>query len=252
MATDAGPRSRFPTGNYQPNEAQHQQERPQELRDPERPRDNIVPSKERPQGHYATPLGRTPLQQHLDYFDVNKDGRILPWETFVALYVLKFAFEPLNAIICFYVALFFHVYFAYKTQDSWIPDPRLIIYTKNARRTVHGSATGCYDENGHFVPAKFERLWERYDRSGRGRLTFWDVLAIIQDHVDLRDVYGAVSTTFQWLLTFWLFHDEYWQLRKADIRGIYDGTAFYRLADRNGFPWYGMAARRRAVEKGMG
>ncbi len=36
----------------------------------ERPRDNIVPSKERPQGHYATPRGRTPLQQHLDFFDV--------------------------------------------------------------------------------------------------------------------------------------------------------------------------------------
>lgn len=39
---------------------------------PDVPRDNKVPSKERPQGHYATPPGRTPLQQHLDYFDVNK------------------------------------------------------------------------------------------------------------------------------------------------------------------------------------
>ena len=38
------------------------------------PRDNKVPSKERTQGHYATPPGRTPLQQHLDYFDINKDG----------------------------------------------------------------------------------------------------------------------------------------------------------------------------------
>lgn len=40
------------------------------------PRDNLVPSKERPQGHYATPPGRTPLQQHLDYFDVNKVRRV--------------------------------------------------------------------------------------------------------------------------------------------------------------------------------
>jgi hypothetical protein len=29
-----------------------------------------VPSRERPGGHYATPKGRTPLQQHLDYFDM--------------------------------------------------------------------------------------------------------------------------------------------------------------------------------------
>lgn len=31
-------------------------------------------------------------------------------------------------------------------------------------------------------------------------------------------------------------------------RGLYDGTAFYRLADRNGNPWYGMAKRRDTVK----
>ena len=31
-------------------------------------------------------------------------------------------------------------------------------------------------------------------------------------------------------------------------RGLYDGTAFYRLADRNGNPWYGMAKRRDAIK----
>jgi hypothetical protein len=34
------------------------------------PRASSVPSRERPGGHYATPKGRTPLQQHLDYFDM--------------------------------------------------------------------------------------------------------------------------------------------------------------------------------------
>ncbi|KIY94378.1 hypothetical protein MNEG_13585 [Monoraphidium neglectum] len=34
------------------------------------PRADLVPSRERPEGHYATPRGRTPLQQHLDYFDL--------------------------------------------------------------------------------------------------------------------------------------------------------------------------------------
>lgn len=242
---DKGMRSRAPTGANDANDVQR-------LTDPERPRDNIVPSKERPQGHYATPRGRTPLQQHLDFFDVNKDGRIFPYETFFALYVLKPAWEPFNTFICFWLAIGFHMYFAYKSQDSWIPDPRLIIYTRKALRMKHGSDTGCYDHNGYFVPAKFEAIWERYDRTGKGRLSFWDVLALIQDKVDVRDIYGAVSTTIQWLLTFWIFHDEYWQLRKADVRGIYDGTAFYRMADRNGYPWYGMAARRNAVEKGMG
>jgi vacuolar protein sorting-associated protein 35 len=63
----------------------------------------------------------------------------------------------------------------------------------------------------------------------------------------------SFSTGLQWLITWWLFRDDYWNLRKNDVRGIYDGTAFYRLADRNGHPWYGMSARRDAVaEKNMG
>jgi hypothetical protein len=40
--------------------------------------------------------------------------------------------------------------------------------------------------------------------------------------------------------------------RRFPRRGLYDGTAFYRLADRTGNPWAGMAARRRAVERNMG
>jgi hypothetical protein len=34
----------------------------------------------------------------------------------------------------------------------------------------------------------------------------------------------------------------------VSFRGLYDGTAFYRLADRNGNPWYGMAKRRDAIK----
>lgn len=33
------------------------------------PRADKCPSKERPEGHYAVPKGRTPLMQHLDFFD---------------------------------------------------------------------------------------------------------------------------------------------------------------------------------------
>ena len=61
----------------------------------------------------------------------------------------------------------------------------------------------------------------------------------------------SAMTALQWLLAWWLLRDTTrdGRLHKADVRGLYDGTALYRLADRNGCPWYGMAARRDAVEK---
>ena len=57
-------------------------------------------------------------------------------------------------------------------------------------------------------------------------------------------------TALQWALAWWLLRDAVdGRLHKADVRGLYDGTALYRAADRNGYPWYGMAARRDAVAK---
>lgn len=218
------------------------------LERPDVPRDNLVPSKERPQGHYATPPGRTPLQQHLDFFDINKDGVIMPWETFLALRFLKFAWEPFNSIISFWVAAFFHVAFAWPSQRGFLPHPLFPIVTKNAMSTVHGSSSGAIDQYGYFVPARFEAIWSSYDRQGRGRLSLLDVLRLVWDKAHLNDPFGTFATGFQWLLTWWLFRDDADLLRKNDIRGLYDGTAFYRLADRNGNPWYGMAKRRDAVK----
>ncbi len=59
------------------------------------------------------------------------------------------------------------------------------------------------------------------------------------------------ATTTEWLFTWWLMRDAKGVLRREDMRGTYDGTAFYRLAERNGYKHYGMTtARAPAVQKG--
>eukprot|EP00775_Hariotina_reticulata_P008473 gene8473-8656_t len=146
---------------------------------PASPQTNIVPSSERPGGHWATPRGRTPLQQHLDYFDIS----------------------------------------------------------------------GCISKDGYFLPSAFEAIWSTHDPMGRGRLSLRNVLELVWNKSKFTDIFGSFATAVQWLLTWWLFHDDDGLLRKNDIRGIYDGTAFYRLADRTGNPWYGMSARRDAVQQ---
>lgn len=59
--------------------------------------------------------------------------------THIALRFLRFAWEPFNTIIAFWLALAFHLVYAYRTQDSWVPDPRLIIWTRNAEATKHAA-----------------------------------------------------------------------------------------------------------------
>jgi hypothetical protein len=56
-----------------------------------------------------------------------------------ALRFLRFAWEPFNTLIAFWLALAFHLLYAYSTQDSWVPDPRLLIWTGNAEATTHSA-----------------------------------------------------------------------------------------------------------------
>lgn len=56
-----------------------------------------------------------------------------------ALRFLKFAWEPINSILSFWVAVFFHAAFAWSSQGGFLPYPMFPIVTKNAMFTVHGS-----------------------------------------------------------------------------------------------------------------
>lgn len=60
----------------------------------------------------------------------------------LVLRFLKFAWEPFNSIIAFWVALAFHAAFAWRSQRSFLPNPLFPIVTKNAMATVHGTRCG--------------------------------------------------------------------------------------------------------------
>ncbi len=60
-----------------------------------------------------------------------------------------------------------------------------------------------------------------------------------------------MASSGEWLMTWALLRDSTGVLRREDIRGMYDGTAFYRLAERNGYADYGLqTARAPAFKKG--
>lgn len=46
------------------------------------------------------------------------------------------------------------------SQDSWLPDPRLIIHIKNAQRTHHGGTSEVYNHSGGFNKERYQHVWE--------------------------------------------------------------------------------------------
>ncbi|GLI69969.1 hypothetical protein VaNZ11_014621, partial [Volvox africanus] len=149
------------------------------------------------------------------------------------------------------VALAVQLPLSWLTGDSWLPDPRLLVHVRNAHKAVHGSNSRAWDRSGHFTPARFEAVLSKYDKDGKGGLTLWEVIRFLRGQANLGDLIGIMASAGEWLMTWALLRDSKGVLRREDMRGMYDGTAFYRLAERNGYKHYGMlTAREPAVMKG--
>ncbi|CAL8471431.1 g10973 [Coccomyxa elongata] len=148
-------------------------------------------SAERPNGGDTRVNNRTVLQQHVDFFDQDKD-------------------DP--------------------THESWIPDPRLPIITKNIHRCHHGSDSIVYDKEGRFMPGKFEELFAKYDKENKGGLSLRDMLQLWNHNRDAYDLFGWSADFLEWLALYLAAVDEKGIVSKESVRGQYDGTLFYQLA----------------------
>ncbi|GLC43370.1 hypothetical protein PLESTM_001463700 [Pleodorina starrii] len=222
---------------------------------PGEPRVTATPDKFHPNGHPLTPPegSLTSLQQHFAFFDINKDGVISLGECITGWrYLLRrLVPEPLNSLAAIPVALAVQLPLCWLTSDSWLPDLRLNVHVKNAHKVVHGSNSKAWDRSGHFTPARFEAMLSKYDRDGKGGLTLGELISFLRGQANLGDVAGMMASAGEWVMTWALLRDSTGVLRREDIRGMYDGTAFYRLAERNGYKHYGLqTGRAPAVLKG--
>ena len=122
------------------------------------------------------------------------------------------------------------------------------IFLKNVHRDKHGSDTGTYDHEGRFVPQRFEDIFAKY-AEGRDYLTIWDVGNVLKGQRCIADPIGwggaffeCESSRFLYLrmsllmitgiATYIMLWPEDGRMMKEDIRGIYDGSIFYTLAER--------------------
>jgi peroxygenase len=212
-------------------------------------RANLAPSFQTPDGttsgDWATKHAhQTVLQQHIDFFDRDHDGMyallhcsqsvinetvpgiIYPHDTFIGFRRLGF-----NLFLSLFSAFIIHLFFSYPTLPTLLPSPLFPIYLSNIHHAKHGSDTGTYDSEGRFVPQKFEDVFAKY-AGGREYLTLSDVARVWSGQRVLADPVGWGGAVFEWAATWILLWPEDGRMMKEDIRGIYDGSLFYRVAEK--------------------
>ncbi|RAL11228.1 caleosin family protein [Aspergillus homomorphus CBS 101889] len=194
------------------------------------PRGNAAISADKPHGD-ADWLKRygeyTPLQQHILFWDRDHDGQIYPWDTYRGFRELGF-----NILFSILAMLIINLNFSYPTRlaHSFIPDPFFRVYVDSIYKAKHGSDSGTYDSEGRFVPQSFENLFAMYDRDGDGALTFWEVGRLMHGHRCAVDPFGWFAALFEWGTT-WLLIQREGRIEKEDLRGVYDGSLFWKVRE---------------------
>jgi peroxygenase len=158
-------------------------------------RANLAPSSETPHGTTKNNWAgqhsnKTVLQQHCDFFEASP-GIITPLSTFLGFRALGY-----NLFLCALAVFIIHANFSYPTSPSWIPDPWFRIYLDKIHRDKHGSDTGTYDNEGRYVPQKFEDIFMKYAQ-GRDYLTVWDVKDVITGQRCIADPIGWGGALFE-------------------------------------------------------
>ncbi|KAI8846557.1 caleosin [Chytridium lagenaria] len=197
------------------------------LSNPGMPRANIAPSAERPDSD-VTPLPsceqKSVLQQHIQFFDRNRDGIIFPHETFAGFRALGW-----GLYFSFIFTCFINGTMSYATLDSWIPDLRFPIYVKNAHKCKHGSDSEVYDTEGRFVPEKFEELFSKFDKDNKKALTFWELWDLTEAIRNANDPYGWFAAKSEWIVFYFTAGWRDKMISKEKVRAQYDGSLWYQI-----------------------
>ncbi|KZT11008.1 Caleosin-domain-containing protein [Laetiporus sulphureus 93-53] len=199
------------------------------LRNPGTARANLAASLEAPQGTQtdswaAKHSHQTVLQQHCDYFDPDHDGVVWPIDTFRGLRNLGF-----NLLHCLVAVFIINGFLSYPTVPGLLPDLFFRVYVQNIHKSKHGSDTGTYDNEGRFIPQKFEDVFSKY-ADGRVGLTKWGIVRLLHGQRGLLDPAGWAGAIMEWLFVYLLIWPEDGIIKKEDVRRVYDGSIFAELS----------------------
>lgn len=167
------------------------------------------------------------LQQHVSFFDRNKDGIVYPWETYQGFRAIGCGI-PLSLAAAFII----NFAFAIQTKKGWLPSPLLPIYIIDIHKCKHGSDSESYDTEGRFEPSKFDAIFSKYGVTRHNALTLEELNNMLRANHNAGDFLGRGAAWAEWRLLFSLGKDEEGFLHRETIRGLYDGSLFEQLEKR--------------------
>ncbi|CAP78963.1 Pc03g00010, partial [Penicillium rubens Wisconsin 54-1255] len=193
-------------------------------------RANAAVSVEKPEGdlEWARKCdGYSPLQQHILFWDRDRDGMIFPWDTYNGFRELGF-----NVIFSIIATFIINVNFSYPTHMaySWFPDPWFRVHITSIHKAKHGSDSGIYDPEGRFIPQLFEDLFSKWDKDGDGALTLRELFQLMHGHRCAADPFGWGAAFFEWGTT-WILIQKDNKVNREDLRAVYDGSLFWKVRE---------------------
>ncbi|KAF3011281.1 hypothetical protein E8E15_000185 [Penicillium rubens] len=198
-------------------------------------RANAAVSVEKPEGdlEWARKCdGYSPLQQHILFWDRDRDGMIFPWDTYNGFRELGF-----NVIFSVIATFIINVNFSYPTHMaySWCPDPWFRVHITSIHKAKHGSDSGIYDPEGRFIPQLFEDLFSKWDKDGDGALTLRELFQLMHGHRCAADPFGWGAAFFEWGTT-WILIQKDNKVNREDLRAVYDGSLFWKVREARKTP----------------
>lgn len=203
------------------------------------PRANIAASAESPNGttkdnYAANHAHETVLQQHTSFFCTTTPGIIYPWDTYYGFRRLGYMI-PLSIL----AVLIIHANFSYPTlppSDNWLlhflPDPRFPVYVSRIHKDKHGSDSESFDNEGRFVPQKFEEIFQKYATGDKQSISKGEVLNYFKGQWNIMDPIGWGGAIFEWLATYIFLWPEDGRMKKEDVRRVFDGSIFWEFERR--------------------
>ncbi|KAL8730134.1 MAG: hypothetical protein Q9181_004759 [Wetmoreana brouardii] len=244
----------YPTAiKEQPITVKHKPYKPKPgdaLADPGTARAALAVSTESPNGtteedYAAKNQHLTVVQQHVTYWDRDNDSIIWPQDTYIGCRDYGW-----GIILSLIATAFINFGLSYPTVPGILPDPFFRIYVDRLHKAKHGSDSMTYDNQGRFRPQQFEDIFAKYDRGGKGGLDAGDVWIFWKEQRMVFDFFGWTACALEsmplpsinlyadspflppiGIATYLLLWPADGIMKKEEVRGIYDGSIFYKRAE---------------------
>jgi peroxygenase len=165
---------------------------------------------------------RTALQKHVDFFDVDRDGRITLSDTYQGLRRLG-----LGAARAAAFAGVINAALGSLTSGA----PSLTVDAERIHAGKHRSDTGVYDESGRFSLPRFRRLFARHDADGDGALDGEELARLCA--ANRTDLVGHLGSKAEFGLLLDIAGEDRGGKRvltRGRLHRFYNGSLFYALA----------------------